>query len=982
MSRESSPNRRGCSDRPSTGDRLILIPFHEDPLLRAAGEILDCYAGSLPDLSACQILVAEDSCAPQLRAQLLEEAARRGFDALLGPRIDRLEQWLNRVSPLQRSVLSRPAQELVLAEALRAAKPIYADTDPWLLSDQLLSLFDELTRYGVSLAPDADAFQAELQQGYGVPRAGEPLQQEAAMLHTLWHAWRAQLDGDGLLDPATAYQLQLEACGAPEGTVWVVGLTQLLPAEARWLRRLLDRDRARVILHGHTGPQGYHPGAPITELFERLGAAPPGLARRTEDGLGRFVDALFADSGDNLKVRARRFASLYEKDPVGSRIRLLRASDSEHEAQSVALQIRRWLLNGNQPLALVTEDRRIARRVRALLEASGIELDDAGGWALSTTSAAAIVERWLETLEEDFACSPLLDVLKSPFVAFSARDSHLAHVRHLEQDIILNENIARGLDRYRHQIDVRAQRLPDWSEPTRQGLQQMLDHLERAAAPLMPLLTGSHPAAHHITALITSLNTLGAGESLARDPAGRQLLDAIDDLHQAAGAHPVQLTWTEFRNWLGRHLERASFRVPTAPSPVKLLTLEQTRLQRFAGVVVAGCTRENLPGEPAGTVFFNQRVRAELGLPIWPQLGSRKLHGFCRVIQSAPRVLLTCHREQDGEPVAASPWVDLLDVFYRNAWGTGLEDHELESLASHPNARPATPDTAALPGRTQCPAPRLAASIQPKTWSVYSHQRLIDCPYRFYASDVLRLKPQDEIREFLSKSDYGSLVHRILQAFNSRVPGLPGPWSGPLSRADYEPARDLLTRISEAVFARAVGENFQARSWLKQWLNILPHYLSWEIERRQEWQPHDIEARADRQITPHLRIGGRIDRIDRCADAVALVDYKTGRPPRPEDVLCGEAVQLPSYALMIDPPVERLDYLELARDKVTTRTCAEGEALHELLEQMAERLVRLSESLRGQAPLPAWGTPDVCGYCEFAGVCRRESWSGAESIDV
>ena len=46
-----------------------------------------------------------------------------------------------------------------------------------------------------------------------------------------------------------------------------------------------------------------------------------------------------------------------------------------------------------------------------MLEASRIELDDAGGWALSTTSAAATLERWLETVEEDFACGPLLDVL-------------------------------------------------------------------------------------------------------------------------------------------------------------------------------------------------------------------------------------------------------------------------------------------------------------------------------------------------------------------------------------------------------------------------------------------------------------------------------------------------------------------------------------------------------------------------------------------
>ena len=51
-----------------------------------------------------------------------------------------------------------------------------------------------------------------------------------------------------------------------------------------------------------------------------------------------------------------------------------------------------------------------------LLDRAGITLQDSGGWALSTTSAAAALECWLQTVEEDFAHQPLLAVLKSPFI--------------------------------------------------------------------------------------------------------------------------------------------------------------------------------------------------------------------------------------------------------------------------------------------------------------------------------------------------------------------------------------------------------------------------------------------------------------------------------------------------------------------------------------------------------------------------------------
>ena len=134
--------------------------------------------------------------------------------------------------------------------------------------------------------------------------------------------------------------------------------------------------------------------------------------------------------------------------------------------------------------------------------------------------------------------------------------------------------------------------------------------------------------------------------------------------------------WQELRTWLGRSLERATFRVPGSNSAVKLLNLEQTRLQRFAGIIVAGCSREYLPGSPSGQAFFNQRVRAQLGLSTWSEQLACRLHNFVRVLHSADKLLLTRHAEIDGEPVPASPWLELLEAFHANAYGGSLHDAE------------------------------------------------------------------------------------------------------------------------------------------------------------------------------------------------------------------------------------------------------------------------------------------------------------------
>ena len=945
-----------------------------------AQQVLEYYRDNLPDLSRCQVLLPDTQCAPALRSALLQQAGELGYPALLGPHIDTLEGWLTRTVPPRKTVLDRPSRELILAEALRTGKSLYADTDPWLLADELLTLFDEMTRAEQTPDDNFEVFQEQLRQAYGLRQPNATLQQEAWMLHTLWRAWREQLDIDHLTDPASAHRQQLEDSAAclDNQMLWLVGFTALSSTESRWLRKRLQRGAARLILHGNANEEGYHPHASLNALLSQLDLKAPDN-KATGNAGDALIDALFGNPAQHLKERARSFAESSAADPFADKLHTFCADNPEQEAQAVALQIRRWLLDKpDAPIAIITGDRRLARRVRALLENSQIPLDDAGGWALSTTSAAALLERWLETVEEDFACAPLLDVLKSPFLYHEERNEHLAQVRRLEQDIILHENIARGLDRYRHHLDRRSARLPAWGELSRQALHALLDGLDRAASPLLAMIEKTLPAGDFLDALNESLGELGARDALQTDEAGQRVLMLLDELHSASKHSPVALSWREFRDWLGRNLERANFHPPDSGSPVRLLTLEQSRLQRFDAVVFAGCSRDQLPGKPGTHAFFNQRVRSELGLTTWSQTLAERLHHFCRALFSADQVLLTRHREQEGESVTPSPWLELLEVFYRNAYGKSLEDTKLGVLLKHPDARPATPDDMPLPNTTTRPAPLSDPALLPAQWSASTHQRLIDCPYRFFAADTLRLKPPEEITEALSKADYGSLVHRIIQAFNSDVPGLPGPWQGALDATRREDALELLKLISLNVFTDAMRESFEARSWHQQWSAVLAKYLDWEIRRRTEWPRHEAEVPVEKTLTGTLRVGGRIDRLDHNDEGAALLDYKTGKPPSAQHVQEGEAVQLPSYALTV-PDVRQLDYLKIEKDDVKPASCADAGTLETLLPALRERLETLDTRLHEHAPLPAWGDNATCTYCEFDGVCRRAIWRQLES---
>ena len=128
----------------------------------------------------------------------------------------------------------------------------------------------------------------------------------------------------------------------------------------------------------------------------------------------------------------------------------------------------------------MSEDRRLSRRVRALLERANVDIQDMAGWSLATTSAAAVLERWLECIEEDFDYRPMLDLLKSHFfISGMEHEQQLETVYRLENDIILHENISHGIERYRKHLGYRLHRLQHWPDSTYGNSVQILEQLDK-----------------------------------------------------------------------------------------------------------------------------------------------------------------------------------------------------------------------------------------------------------------------------------------------------------------------------------------------------------------------------------------------------------------------------------------------------------------------------------------------------------------------
>jgi ATP-dependent helicase/nuclease subunit B len=975
----SEPETPAAHTRPAL---VELVPYEQDPLRMLAGRLLAPRHTTPPDLRRAVVLLPHRNAVTRFRSVLLELAAERGFDALLPPVTATLTGWVQRFAGTQR-YLGNDARELLLLEALNEHPALSQRWGAWALIDSLLALFDEISINRSRVPDDLDSFTRLLATGYGMPDPlFAPLTDEAHLVHTLWVAWKRQLAAEGAQD-ATERLLQglrgsLQQLPS-DRHLYLAGFVQFTQAELDWIAALQSHGRLTLLLHGQSGASGYHPDALITQLFEQLDAKAP--APQTIQPYTRFLNNVFSPEGVDMLERAQHQATTEVRSPARERLIIHEAIGFEDEARAIEVQVRRWRLQGLHNIGIVTNDRKLARRVRALLERANAVLQDRAGWRLSTSSAASALARWLECIEQDFAYGPLLDLLRSPFSSFGLTSVERSErILCFEEGVVLRHNVGRTLRRYQRALQRDGETFDHRYQPgAAAAVAALLDSLESAAAPLAKIKDGRpHPAQAYLTALTKSLDSLGLIAAYREDEAGIAVLNMFAELEAALVGRRLRLKWSEFAAWLRRSLERRRFQPPDDDSNVQLMAFDESRLHHFDAVVIAGALREHLPGHIERPPLFNDGVRRQLRLPSLLTQRNVLFHDFRRLLEAAPRIVISLRREQDGERLTPSPWVERVRAFHQVAYGQSLDDFELARHAQSTATEVIASDPTPLPEPHGYPAPMLPPALIDSTLSATAHQRLLDCPYQYFAVHGLSLTLPEEVHEQLEKREYGQRVHQILQAFHAGVPGLPGPFRQGSAGAARQEARQMLADIGEAVFAPDIRENILARGWLLRWRDVIATYVEWQLARETIWSAMAAELPQRHTYengNTTLTLTARIDRLDHGEPGYAIIDYKTGHVPGLADVLAGEQVQLPFYALAIDRPVAQALYLDLSGTTALDKTKIEGNTLSTLTAQVRARLSRIYAAMRrGATALPAWGDDDTCLRCPMQGLCRKEMW--------
>ena len=913
------------------------------------------------DFSSLRVLAPSLPIAAELRAALVRSLP----GAALLPVFGTLRQWAQTV-PLPVAPLSSSRRLALLYEALRTRGWVCfkgAESVLWGIVSEMAALFDELSEASVSLPDNAEALVVQLENAYAL-RALQPLAFEARIIHELWRA----LAISGEPDAAAAYRLQLSGLAQQ---------AQALPAQSAPVFVVLDAVPKEALsaaeydfYQRYAAYQSVHMVYPLpresafpekTPLLDTLAAA--WLPAAPVINAASMTTSAVAPPP--MVERAVAVAQRHPHSPLAGRLALVPTAGREPEAQAVVAQVGVWLQAGVRRIALIAQDRLTARRVRALLERERVWVSDETGWLLSTSRAAAAVDALLETVAGNTRYRDLLDMCKTPFFCADWSEELRQTAVFALETVIRSASVDGGLATIRRAL----------AHSDTVGKEQAFAALERLAAAQALFDVQHAPLVHWLSRLHEALVLLGMQDVLADDIAGKALLAMLTVRQEELAGDAGRFSFGAWRDWLRHEFESTSFRDDRVVSPIVLTPLNAASLRRFEAAILIGGDARQLA--PAGHgAFFNQAVRRELGLRTHADGECELRRDLELLLAIVPRVVVTWQSIQDGESNLLAPEFLLLSTLHMLAWGDDLQRSPLPPPPAA-EAENATAPVSAASCAALAAAERTAISVPakrlPERLSVSAYARLVACPYRFFASHVLRLGEMDEVREAMEKRDYGTLVHRSLQEFHSRCPCV-SEW----------PANEALACLLECVdtvFAPAVADDFLAIAWRQRWEKRLSSYLDWQCRWEAEgWRWAQAETPVSRVFPlsgdaggSRVELYGRIDRIDRrgdeAASEVALLDYKTQRAASIKKMQQQDGdVQLSSYALLHE--AAEAAYLALD-DEAVSAVPAGGDDLAALAQAQGQRLVSVFNAIHAGAPLPANGTDSVCQWCEMRGLCRK-----------
>ncbi|MCZ1010781.1 RecB family exonuclease [Streptomyces lydicus] len=253
--------------------------------------------------------------------------------------------------------------------------------------------------------------------------------------------------------------------------------------------------------------------------------------------------------------------------------------------------------------------------------------------------------------------------------------------------------------------------------------------------------------------------------------------------------------------------------------------------------------------------------------------------------------------------------------------------------------------------------PRPPVALSPSRASDF-----MQCPllYRFRVIDRLPEKPSPAATR-------GTVVHAVLERlFDAPAAERTAVGARAMVPGEWEKLLGKRPELAELFADDAEGERLA--QWLAEAEALVERWFSLEDPTRLE--PAERELYVETELDSGLRLRGFIDRVDVAPTGeVRIVDYKTGKAPRPQFAE-GALFQMKFYALVVwrlrGVVPRRLQLVYLGSGDVVTYDPGEAD-----LRAVERKLLALWEAIRLATETGNWRPrpTKLCGWCDHQAHC-------------
>lgn len=934
------------------------------------------------------VIVPTRAAAGQLR-RTLRAGMRSGSTPVIVTRAECYEWFRLRLDPVppQVTLIEREVVgELAARDAVTGGHAPPFDLRPGLVS-ALLAFYDELGRYRRTTDTFERLVVDDLEPTAEFDRGAQRLLLQTRFLTAAFRAYERRLDALNRVDEHTLRATLLRAqCFTPVSEVIVTVPDQvahpngLYPADFDLLARLPNLPRVTLIATDAILESGYR---------ERLDDWLPGLDEQRVDGTVRRPVIVVPDTVDDRAYFVWR--------------------DREEELRAIARETRRRAAeDGRVPsTAAVVVQRPLPYLYLAPSAFDELDVPTQTGdtLPLATEPYVAVVALVLELVNTNFCCDAIIALLRSPHFVF--RGGHSSPdpraIGALDRALRVS-GFSAGFAELR-------ERSAAWADAT--GTRSdALPALRCALTVTVELASLGEPrsVAEHLATLRLFLErhadpVVDGAVAADRTAKARDVvlagLEALEEAHRAVGDLSEVADLVQVRSVVRRWIESQTCLSPESKKGVHLVDVTAAVYGVFDDVFLTGLVQSDWPAKKVRNIFYPSGMLIGLG---WPnerdrlrsaRASFRDLLGLSRT-----RVWVSTFALEDDTVVTVSPLLEDLEEMTLKRQvvpvaSDSIGDDQTELVQARGFGASIDPDLydrwcALRHARTGWRGDqRFRGAVgprPPRMYAVSALERYLECPFKYFARDVLRLEENEERDNqlALTPQQRGLFLHKVFEAFFRAWQSAD---QSAITLANLDDALECFSRVVEqALGGLAARDRAVVRVWLlgsAASSGLAERVFVAEIEGAAEV----VERLLEYPIAGHFEFGdgvdrrmvelrGVVDRIDLHADSsFRVIDYKTSRAPQ-----SSRALQLPVYARCVEDQLRAArggewrasEAMYVAFGSPRTMVPVPGRDIGEVIKTGETRVCSASAGIETGKYPPRPADLFQCTFCAYPTVCRKD----------